>query len=290
MAAPDAATPRITVREALQRAQDLLQGSSREPKRDAVLLLSHAMGRSSAWLIAHSEDVLPDETRESYDTSLRRRLEHEPVQYIVGEHEFYGLTFHVTRDVLIPRPETEHLVEAALDRLPRDRELRIADIGTGSGAIAVALATHLPHAQLDAIDLSAEALAVAQGNAEAHGVLSRIAFLQSDLLANAGDRIYDCIVSNPPYIPASEVLEPQVAHWEPHAALFAGEDGLAMYRRLIPASRLHLRSGGLLALEIGYGQRSALAGLFHADAQWHAPEFLPDLQGIARVALAQLRG
>lgn len=256
--------------------------------RDAGSLLQRVLDRSRAWLLAHPEAKLSPEQVLQYDEWLNRRARHEPMQYILGEQEFYGLRLQVTPAVLIPRPETEHLVEAVLERVPRDRALRIADIGTGSGAIALALASSLPLAQVDAFDLSTEALAVAESNARALGLESRVRFLHSDLLEAAGAERYDCIASNPPYVSSAEVLEPQVALWEPHAALFAGPDGLAVYRRLLPQAVGRLLSGGLLALELGAGQQDAIKALFADGGAWTEPEFLPDLRDIPRVALASV--
>jgi release factor glutamine methyltransferase len=190
----------------------------------------------------------------------------------------------VTPDVLIPRPETEHLVEALLARVPHDAALRVADVGTGSGAIAVALAHALPRAQVTALDISPAALAVAQGNARDHGVEGRMRFVASDLLTAVQGERFDAIVSNPPYIANSEVLETQVRDYEPHTALFAGATGLEVYTRLIPQAHEALIEGGWLMLEIGHGQRDALEALL---AGWKDVEFGDDLQGIARVAIAR---
>lgn len=272
----------LQVRRALALAAEALSGVGGHPKRDAELLLRHASGQSRAWLLAHPEAELAEQTIGRFSAFLERRLEHEPIQYIVGEQEFYGLPLWVTTAVLIPRPETEHLVEAVLARLQRDRSLRIADVGTGSGAIALALAAHLPHAQIDALDLSTEALAVAESNARRLGFGERVRCFQSDLLANAPAARYDCIASNPPYIAEGEPLESQVALWEPHSALFAGPEGLETYRRLLPQAALRLAPGGLLALEVGAGQADAVA-LLASEALWSAPEIIPDLQAIARV-------
>ncbi len=162
----------------------------------------------------------------------------------------------------------------------------MAFVGTGSGAIALALAHGLPLAEVDALDLSPGALQVARENAEAHALAARVRFLRSDLLHAVRDRAYDCIVSNPPYVAAGEVLEPQVADWEPHEALFAGDDGLAVYRRLLPQAAGCLRPGGLFAGELGAGQADRLRELFRADARWTEPIFLEDLQLIARVVTA----
>jgi release factor glutamine methyltransferase len=208
------------------------------------------------------------------------------VQYILGEQEFYGLTLKVTPDVLIPRPETEHLVEAALTRAPRDRAVRICDVGTGSGAIAIAIAHHLPLAEVTAVDRSAEALEVARENAAWHGVAGRVRFVQSDLLGAVRGERFDMVVSNPPYVANSELLEAQVRLYEPQQALYAGPSGLEVYRRLIPAAKQAVVDGGWLLLEIGYGQRDAISALL---VGWDAVEFVDDLQGIPRVAMARRR-
>ncbi len=277
-----------SVKMQLGHGTELLRGALSEPQKDAALLLCRVLGKGQAWQLAHPDTPLTLSQLVCYEQLLARRARHEPIQYILGEQEFYGLPLQVTPAVLIPRPETEHLVEAVLACLPRDRALRIVDVGTGSGAIALALAHHLPIAEVDALDLSREALAVAEGNARALGLGERVRFLHSDLLAGVEER-YDCIVSNPPYVSSLETLEPQVALWEPHAALFAGPDGLNVYRALLPQAADHLLPGGLLAVELGAGQQGALAALFREDARWSAPEFLPDLQGIPRVACAVLR-
>jgi release factor glutamine methyltransferase len=212
------------------------------------------------------------------------------MQYITGTQEFYGFPFRVTPAVLIPRPETEHLVEAVLERVPHDRTLHILDIGTGSGAIAIALALHLPQADVFALDLSPAALEIAQENAVALNTSGRVRFAVSDLLdsltAQQKVEYWDAVVSNPPYVPASDAaqMHPQVRDYEPRSALFAGGDGLDVYRRLIPQARVALKSGGLLALEIGFGQQRAISELLPC---WHDISFVDDLQGIPRVALAR---
>jgi release factor glutamine methyltransferase len=253
-------------------------------RRDAELLLMHVLACDRAYLLTHPETQLTAEQYAVYDAWLTRRARHEPVQYIVGEQEFFGLKFRVTPDVLIPRPETEHLVEAALARTDRDASLRIADVGTGSGAIAVALAHALPQARITALDISATALAVAQENAKNHGVSDRIRFFESDLLAAVTGEQFDMMVSNPPYVADDEELEPQVRDYEPAPALFAGPEGLDIYRRLIPQAQDALRPGGWLLLEIGHGQRGAVAQLL---AGWGNVSYVADLQGIPRVACAQ---
>lgn len=253
-------------------------------RRDAELLLRYASGKDRVFLLTHSGDAIPSDQQSAYEQFLTRRARHEPIQYILGEQEFYGLALHVTPDVLIPRPETEHLVEAALARLSKTAPLRIADVGTGSGAIALALAHALPQASITALDSSAPALKLARKNAERHQLETRIRFLESDLLAAVAEETFDAIVSNPPYVPKNEVLEEQVRDYEPKAALYAGPSGLDIYQRLIPQAWLSLAPRGWLLMEIGHNQRDAIAALL---ADWTEVEFADDLQGIPRVAIAK---
>jgi release factor glutamine methyltransferase len=221
-----------------------------------------------------------------YREAIARRALSEPIQYITGEREFYGLRFAVTPDVLIPRPETEHLVEAAIERIPPNAPFYITDVGTGSGAIAIALAVARPLATITAIDSSPIALQVAKENAVAHGVGDRITFRESDLLANVGQSECDLVVSNPPYIANGEreTLDAEVRDYEPASALFAGPTGLEVYERLIPQAATALQPGGWLIMEIGAGQQFQLTQLLK---DWRNVGFEPDLQGIPRVVLAQ---
>jgi release factor glutamine methyltransferase len=280
----------LTFREALTRATDQLSAHpALRPNAlaDAAVLLMHLLGIDRATLIAHPERTLDREQQAAYQRYIERRLRFEPMQYILGQTEFYGLTLRVTPAVLIPRPETELLVEAVLHRLPDDLPLRIVDVGTGSGAIALAIAHSLPQSSVTALDLSPQALAIARENAQANALVGRIRFLESDLLsAVAHEALFDAIVSNPPYVPTEDAstLHPQVRDHEPALALYAGADGLGVYRRLIPQAFPALKPGGLLALEIGYGQRNAVADLL---ASWRDLEFVDDLQAIPRVALAR---
>jgi release factor glutamine methyltransferase len=275
-----------SLHQVLARGKETLSCITGQPRRDAELLLLHIIKRDRAFLLTHPDTEITAEQQTQYNEWLRRRAAHEPIQYILGEHEFFGLTFAVTPDVLIPRPETEHLVEALLERVPHDRLLRIADIGTGSGAIAVALAHALPQAKVTAVDISDAALAVARRNADTHRVVDRICFLKSDLLSAVAGELFDAIVSNPPYV--AEVdwgsLEPQVIDYEPASALFAGPSGLDVYERLIPQAREALKPGGWLLMEIGQGQRDALVRLLSG---WNSVGFVDDLQGIPRVACAR---
>jgi release factor glutamine methyltransferase len=235
-------------------------------------------------LLTHPERILSPAETNQFENLLRRRLAREPVQYLTGTQEFFGLLFEVSSDVLIPRPETEHLVEAVLQRFDRNANPRIVDVGTGSGAIAVAIAHALPRSRVTAADLYPPALEIARRNTERHGVIDRVALLQSDLLASAGSSEFDVVVSNPPYIADGEVLEPQVADYEPRSALYAGPTGLEIYERLIPQARNLLSPEGWLMMEIGYGQQPALQALL---SDWRDVSFVPDLQGIPRVVLAR---
>lgn len=255
-------------------------------RRDAELLLMRVLGRDHAWLMTHADGELSAEQLSQFGNWVARRARQEPVQYILGETEFYGLTLRVTPAVLIPRPETEHLVEAVLARVRRDAAVRICDVGTGSGAIAVALAHALPLARVMAVDLSAAALDVARENAERHGVAERVRLVESDLLHAVRGERFDVVVSNPPYVAEGEVLEAQVREYEPREALFAGPTGMEIYPRLIPEAWEVLAPGGWLLMEIGHGQREALAELLMG---WDGVEFVADLQGIPRVAIAQHR-
>lgn len=294
---------------AAQAAARLADGQYPERARlDAESLLLHLTGKGRAWLLTHGEDEFGGCTAIHFAALIERRLRGEPIQYITGTCEFYGLPFRVTRDVLIPRPETEHLVETALAlagirrdpsarrSLPNGWEAtnaevspRILDVGTGSGAIAVALAHALPHAHLTAVDLSPAALQVARGNAELNGVAQRIRFVESDLLSAVCEEHFDLIVSNPPYVPEVDrtALAIEVREHEPELALFAGDDGLGIYRRLIPAAARALAPGGMLLLEIGYGQSDSTRSLL-IESGFLEPVFTPDLQGIPRVAAAKI--
>ncbi len=284
----------MTLREALTRATQQLEAYPdlrADAARDAATLLRHALGISQAAMLAYPGRVLTPDQQAAYEAMVLRRAANEPIQHITGEQEFYGLALRVTPAVLIPRPETEILVEAVLGEVKRagvQSTLRILDVGTGSGAIALALAHNLPSARITAVDTSVAALEVAASNAARHALASRIQFIESDLLeALPTDELpFDVIVSNPPYVPATDraSLHPQVRDYEPAAALFAGVDGLDIYRRLIPQARAALLPDGLLALEIGHGQKEEVATLLSG---WNELRFFDDLQQIPRIALAR---
>ncbi len=270
--------------EALQAARARLAATSRNPRRDAEVLLAHVLRCDQAALLTHPERLLSPDESDQLESFLKRRLASEPMQYITGSQEFFGLLFEVTADVLIPRPETEHLVEAALEHISPEVNARIIDVGTGSGAIAISLAHVRPQSYVTAVDLSPAALEVARRNAQRHGVLDRVAFLQSNLLAAIEDADFDMVVSNPPYIAEGEVLEVQVFDYEPHAALYSGPTGLEVYERLIPEARKVLKPGGWLLLEIGFGQQPAVEALLR---EWQSVSVIHDLQGIPRVVQAR---
>ncbi len=273
-----------TAGDVLQAARARLASTSQYPRRDAELILSHVLGCDSTALLTHPERLLSTQQAKQFETLLKRRLASEPVQYLTGEQEFFGLLFEVSPDVLIPRPETEHLVEAVLARFDRDANPRIVDVGTGSGAIAVAIAYAMPRSQVTAVDFYPKALEVARRNTERHGVIDRVTLRQSDLLAEAASAEFEVVVSNPPYIANGEKLEPQVADYEPRSALYAGPTGLEIYQRLIPQANRALKPQGWLMMEIGYGQQPALEALL---ADWSEVSFVPDLQGIPRVVQAR---
>lgn len=266
----------------------------------AEMLLLHVVARDRAWLYAHPEDVLSAGQQRDYLSLLERRAAGEPTQYLTGRQEFWGLEFEVTPDVLIPRPETEHLIEVALARLGerRAQPLRIADIGTGSGCLAIALAHEFPEAQVTATDISAAALTVARRNAARHGLGHRLQFVQMSLLESylpqAGapqdshNTHFDLIVSNPPYIGHGEAarLSREVRDHEPHAALFGGPTGVELYARLIEQAGSLLAPGGILVLELGYNAADRVRPLLENDA-WAEVSITRDLAGIDRVLAAK---
>lgn len=281
----------MSVGDAIDWGADILDRSDELAARsraDSTLLLRHVLDIPQAELYAYRERHLTLLQLKTFQAMIDERFRGKPIQYITGEQEFFGLPFHVTPDVLIPRPETEHLVEATIARLQDHAAPRIADVGTGSGAITVALAHALPRAEIIALDCSEAALAVAKENAVRNGVAERIRFVQSDLLAAVTAENFDAIVSNPPYVANSErkSLAVEVREYEPSLALFAGPTGLEIYQRLIPEAQSMLTPGGWLLMEIGYDQSGAVAQLLQG---WDAVEFIADLQGIPRVAIARKR-
>ncbi len=279
-----------SVAELLFEAAEHLRSSphSDRNRADAELLLMHVLERNRAWVLTHPEAIPSDQLAARFIKLIERRYRGEPVQYIIGETEFYRLPFTVTPDVLIPRPDTEHLVEKALQLARVIEQPRIVDVGTGSGAIAVTLAHELPAAEITAIDLSEAALQVARGNAKRNGVGHRVRFLEGDLLAPVTGERFDLVVSNPPYIPDTDraLISVEVREFEPALALFGGEDGLSVHRRLLPAAYNALVTGGFIAIEMGFSQAEAIEELLQVSG-FVDVGVTDDLQGIPRVAFAR---
>jgi len=280
----------IPLQEALAMAtRQLREAGQASPRREAELLLSASIGRSLAFLYAHGEEMLTREELAGYHDWVARRCQGEPYAYLCGEREFMGLPFSVTPACLIPRPETELLVEAVVAQLANVNAPEILEVGTGSGAIAVALAVLLPTARVTATDVSASALAVAACNAARHGVRERVAFLTGDLYAPlAGHHAcFTALVSNPPYIPSAGLAElcRDILHYEPLSALDGGADGLHYYRRLTGELTALSCKPGLLALEVGLGQAVAVSALCRS-AGYREVRLLSDLAGKERVVLA----
>jgi release factor glutamine methyltransferase len=255
-------------------------------RMDAGSLMAHVLDCDRAFLIAHSDEPLADEQRRVYQESIARRAAGEPLQYITVRQDFFALEFAVTPDVLIPRPETELIVEMAIAALQGNSSPRLADICTGSGCIAVSILHAVPSATAIAVDLSSAALRIARQNAERHRVDGRLQLRQSDLFSDlpAGE-LYDLIVSNPPYVSDEEMKSlPREVRFEPAQALAAGHDGLVVIRRLLNDAPRHLRPGGQFIFEIGYGQDEAVRDLID-QTSWELVEIKKDLQGIPRTVV-----
>jgi release factor glutamine methyltransferase len=276
----------------------------------AELLLMHVLDRDRTWLYTNPEAAIEAVAVEKYFALVARRAAGEPTQYLTSKQEFWGLEFEVSPAVLIPRPETEHVIEVALERLGArgiridmatgapSPALRVADVGTGSGCLAVALAHELPHADIFATDISLAALEVARRNAGRHGVSQRVHFVETDLLeALLPDKqsngrqssLFDLVVSNPPYIAQSEAeqLPREVREHEPHAALFGGPTGIELYARLIEQAGSLLTSGGILVLELGYDSAERVLAIVAAQPAWTNISITNDLAGIPRILAAE---
>lgn len=261
------AAPALRLRQLRLLASDAMTLAGVDnPRREADWLLAHALHITSAQLVTHADRVLDSAQTSKAWSFIERRVAREPLQYILGSQEFHGLDIAVTCDVLIPRPETELLVEEATEAIGPDPRPVIADIGTGSGCIAIALAKACPSATIYASDISWPALVLARKNVVKHDVARQIKFVLADLLnpfVVSPEGIFDAIVSNPPYIAdaAIEALEPEVSRYEPRVALAAGPEGLTYYRRLLSAAPVLLKPGAHLIMEIGYGQGTAVRNL-----------------------------
>ncbi len=287
----------MTLAEAINSAAIQLSGAGiTNARRDAEALLSHLIKKNRAWLITHGDDALDDEWRGLFKDTIQRRAKREPLQYIIGSQEFWGLEFMVTPEVLIPRPETELIIEATLAIIhDRNRPARIIDLCTGSGCIAVSLAKELPVARILAIDKSAKALAVAKENAAQHGVSDRIRFLDGDLFHPLEELdwygLVDIIASNPPYVQSGDLdtLQPEVRDYEPEMALIAGPEGTELAAIIINTAPAYLKKTGALIMEMGLGQAEALRKMAGKTGAYTTPEIMKDLAGIERVIVARKR-
>lgn len=277
----------MTLRAALQQGSEILEKAAVPAARlTAEVLLSHALRCERAYLYAHDSDELMEHAWIHYGRYLDERLHGRPTQYITHRQEFYGRDFYVNEAVLIPRPETEHLVEAAVNLVKAKPVSRILDVGTGSGAIAISVALETGRTVF-ASDISLPALKVAERNRARY--TAGVQFFAADLLGAVAPASVDLLISNPPYVPGSDQanMQREVRDWEPHIALFAGDSGFEIYRRLIAGAELSVRSGGCLMMELGYqsldGVREMLA------ARWTEIEVIADLAGLPRVIIARLR-
>jgi release factor glutamine methyltransferase len=282
---------RLSVHERVAAARHRLREAGLSPAEadvSARALAEHVLGWSTERFFTDAFGAEPDGFDASYRAAVERRAAREPLPYITGEREFWGLMFEVTPDVLIPRPETEIIVEAALEiKADRDRPIAVADACTGSGCIGIAIAAERPRASIVATDISAAALAVARRNAVRHGVAERTRFVQTDLLQNVAGP-FDLVVANPPYVRAGDRpgLQPEVRE-EPDVALYGGPEGLDAITRLVGEAPACLKNGGYLIFEFGLGQDMEIERLVGASASLTLVELRRDLQGIARTAVAR---
>ena len=278
------------VAETLMKAAEILRASGlAEPRREAASLLAFALRKDRTFLITRDKYELSPAEEEKFQAVLERRAAREPLQYITGRQEFYGLDFVVSPDVLIPRPETEMIVENALEILKSRSAARFCEVGTGSGCISIAILYHAQGAAAVGLDISERALEVTRKNAEAHRVSDRFDLKVSDVFEILGDEKFDLIVSNPPYIPRRDIddLQAEVRDFEPLNALTDGADGLSIIRRIVAGAPRFLKPAGWLLMEIGDGQAQAVKLLFDLKI-WRSAEILPDLQGIPRTVRAQI--
>ena len=281
----------MNIGEALERCfGELVENDVPNARQDAFQLVGFVTGRDKTYLIAHPEAMLTPEEQAGLSRLTARRASREPLQYVLGRQEFYRLTFEVSPDVLIPRPETEILVERAIGFLSNAAASRFCEIGTGSGCIAVSVLHELRQASAIGCDISAKALDVARRNAERNGVANRLQLINSDVFESLPHEKFDAVLSNPPYVPEVDVptLQHEVRDHEPTIALTPGGDGLGVIERLIEQSPSYLKPGGLLLFEMGFNQSGKVRELID-DEVWTDVDLLPDLQGIPRILFAVKR-
>ena len=277
----------MLLRHALKAAVDRLTAAQvGSPRMNAEVLLMFVLGKDRAYLYAHGDDELEAEAFARYDDAQAQRAQGIPSQYITGHQEFWGMDFIVSPAVLIPRPETEHLIETVLPLARAIENPKIVDVGTGSGCIALVLAKELPDAEIDAVDISAEALEIARANRARHPMETKVNFLQQDLLQGFPANSYHLVVSNPPYVGDSEQdqVQLEVRKFEPRIAVFAGNTGLEIIQRLIPQAMTALKSGGYLVMEISGTIAEAVKPLL---AGWEERRVIADLQSIPRIVSAK---
>lgn len=279
----------VSIGEALQIASDTLSNAGvPEARKEARSLLAHVLEVDWALLLTHPEKPLADPSLNRFRELVQRRSSGEPAQYITGSQDFYGRRFEVNANVLIPRPETEGLVETALSFVSSTQSpFWVCDVGTGSGCIAITMLCERPFARATGVDISEAALEVARRNAKAHNVVDRISFIRSDCFDELTSEItFDLIVSNPPYVSARVMsgLQREVRDYEPRVALTPGEDGLTIVKRLFTDAPRFLKPGGHLVIEIGFDQSEAIPGLLDPDV-WEFKGILPDLQQIPRIVV-----
>ncbi|WP_432406961.1 peptide chain release factor N(5)-glutamine methyltransferase [Wukongibacter sp. M2B1] len=285
----------ITIHEALKESENKLEKKVNTPLLDAQVILCHILDVDRLYLIINKDRKLTKEEAYEYNELIEKRLEGVPVQYIVGNQEFMGLSFYVEEGVLIPRPDTEILIEKILENVDESNSYNIVDIGTGSGAITVSLAKFIEKAHVFSVDISKKALKIATKNANANGVSSKISFLNGSLFSPLDDigikGKIDILVSNPPYIPSKKIegLQVEVSKYEPRIALDGGEDGLDFYREIIDKAPEYLRRGGLIVLEVGHDQARIVAGLMEEKDQYVDIEITKDLAGIERVVSGKIK-
>jgi release factor glutamine methyltransferase len=282
----------MQLKQAVDSAYQLfVENDVPSPRLNAELLLLFVLSRERAYLYAHPERELTPDEQSNFDEVIHERARGCPTQYITGHQEFWGLDLLVSPAVLIPRPETEHVVETVLELVKEYRfdgpgRLKVVDVGTGSGCIALALASELPHAEIHACDISEEALEIARVNAARLALGGRVLFRKSDLLAVYAGEQFDFVISNPPYVGEADVdkVQKQVREFEPKIAVFSGREGMDVYRKLVPQAHEHLRPGGWLVAEIGYSEEAKVRELLDG---WEDVQVTADLQGIPRVVAAR---